>query len=108
MMRLASHGMMVSDTSSEASTAYTTAMGSERMYLPASPGRNSSGRKAKISVAVAPSTATPICFVASIAASVRETPRRRKRVMFSTTTMESSTSSPSAITKPTIDSWFRL
>ena len=35
------------------------------------PGKNSSGRKAKISVPVAPNTATPICFVPSIAASVR-------------------------------------
>ena len=36
------------------------------------------------------------------------TPARRKRVMFSTTTIESSTSRPSAITKPTIDSWLML
>ena len=69
--RLASHGMIVSDTNSDDTTAYTTAIGSDRMYLPASPGRNSNGRKAKISVPVAPNTATPICLVPSIAASVR-------------------------------------
>ena len=67
-----------------------------------------SGRNAKISVAVAPITATEICRVACTAASRRECPARKKRVMFSTTTMLSSTSSPSAITKPTIDSWLML
>jgi hypothetical protein len=75
------------------------------MYIPGPPGRKRSGTKANTSVAVAPSTATAICLVARMAASVRECPSRRKRVMFSTTTIESSTSSPSAMTAPTIESW---
>ena len=76
--------------------------------VPTGPGRKSNGTKAKISVAVAPSTATPICLVAAMDASRRGTPARMNRVMFSTTTMESSTSRPRAITKPTMDSWLML
>ena len=58
--RLASSGTMVNETSSEASTVNTTASGMPRMNLPGMPGRNSTGRNAKIRVAVQPSTATPI------------------------------------------------
>ena len=97
--------MIVSETSSDASTVKITATGNDRMYWPAPPGRKSKGTKARISVAVAPTTATAICFVASMAACIRVWPVRRKRVMFSTTTIESSTMSPSAITAPTIESW---
>ena len=57
---------------------------------------------------MAPSTATPICRVPSTAACARSIPPRSSRAMFSTTTMESSTRSPSAITNPTMDSWLML
>ena len=76
------------------------------MNLPAVPGRASKGRNAKIRVAVQPRMATKICRVPSSAACTRELPMRMWRAMFSTTTMESSTSRPSATTKPAIDSWF--
>ena len=55
--RLARKGMMVSDTTSEARMVKTTATGMLRMNCPGAPGRKSSGRKAKIRVAVQPSTA---------------------------------------------------
>ncbi len=61
--------MMVSATSSEADTVKRTEMGSDRVNLPAPPGRKSSGRKARISTAVQPTTASDICEVAAIAAS---------------------------------------
>ena len=56
-------------------------------------------------VAVQPTIAWKICRVASSAACMRECPSRRKRAMFSTTTIESSTSRPSATTKPAIEIW---
>ena len=84
----------------------TTAIGSTRMNLPAVPGSASNGRNAKISVAVHPRMATKIWRVPSSAACMRDFPMRMCRAMFSTTTMESSTSRPSATTKPAIDSWF--
>jgi hypothetical protein len=82
------------------------ASGMLRMKSPAAPGRASRGRKAKTSVAVQPRTDSVICFVARMAASWGVSPCRRKRAMFSTTTTESSTSSPSAMTNPTMESWF--
>ena len=100
------NGMMNSASSSEPMMVLTTAIGSTRMNLPAVPGRASRGRKAKISVAVQPRMATKICRVPASAACTRVYPMRRCREMFSTTTMESSTSRPSATTKPAIDSWF--
>ncbi len=84
----------------------TTAIGSTRMNLPAVPGRASSGRNANTSAAVQPRMATKIWRVPAIAAWARGRPMRRWREMFSTATMESSTSRPSATTKPAIESWF--
>ena len=97
--------MMNSASNSEPMMVATTAMGSTRMNLPAVPGSASSGRNANISVAVQPRMATKICRVPASAACTRECPMRMCRAMFSTTTMESSTSRPSATTKPAIDSW---
>ena len=56
-------------------------------------------------MAVHPRTASQIWLVAVTAACRRGMPSRTWRAMFSTTTMESSTSSPSATTKPAMDSW---
>ncbi len=97
--------MMNSAISSEPTIVATTAEGSTRMNLPALPGSASSGRKAKISVAVQPRIAAKICCVPASAACRRVAPSRRWRAMFSTTTMESSTSRPSATTKPAIEIW---
>ena len=66
--RLAMNGMMNSASSSEPMMVATTAIGSTRMNLPAVPGSASSGRNAKISVAVQPRMATKICRVPSSAA----------------------------------------
>ena len=64
--------------------------------------KKAKGKKAKIKVAVQPNTATKICLVATMEASFREYPCRINRSMFSTTTMESSTNRPNAITIPTM------
>jgi hypothetical protein len=65
-----------------------------RMNIPAVPGRARSGRNAKRSVAVQPSTAYVISRVPAIAASFGDSPFRMCRAMFSTTTMASSTRMP--------------
>ena len=98
--------MIVSDTINDAMMVVSTATGSDRVKSPAPSGKAISGRKAKISVAVQPMTATLISDTPAIAASRLGKPFRRCRAMFSVTTIESSTSNPSAITKPEIDSWF--
>jgi hypothetical protein len=103
--REARKGTTVSETSSEARTVATTATGMERMKRPAAPGSASSGTKAKTRVAVQPSTDMVICRVAAMAAARGVQPSRMKRATFSTTTTESSTSSPRAMTKPTMESW---
>ena len=92
--------MIVSATRSDAPTVTSTAVGSTRMNWPDVPPIIISGRKANMIVAVQPTIASKICRVARIAACMRECPSRRKRAMFSTTTIESSTSRPSATTKP--------
>ena len=104
----AKNGTIVSETNSEASIVVTTAIGKPRIKSPAPSGKNRSGRKAKINVAVQPTTASVICSVAFIEASKRFMPFRIKRSMFSTTTIESSTSNPKATTKPTILNWLML
>ncbi len=64
--------MMVSATKSDARIVKTTAIGKLRMNCPGTPGRNRIGRKAKINVAVQPTTETVICSVARTAASLAE------------------------------------
>ena len=95
--------MIVRATRSDAPTVASTAVGSTRMNLPELPETIISGRKANMMVAVQPTIAWKICRVASSAACMRECPSRRKRAMFSTTTIESSTSRPSATTKPAME-----
>ena len=63
--------MMKSAMSSEPMMVATTAVGRTRMNLPAVPGSAISGKKAKTSVAVQPSTAMKICLVPAMAARVR-------------------------------------
>ena len=98
--------MIVSETISDDAMVHTTATGSERMKSPAPSGSDISGTNASSSVAVQPMTATLISDTPAIAASRGASPSRRCRAMFSVTTMESSTSRPSASTKPAIESWF--
>jgi hypothetical protein len=63
-------GIMVSDTNNDAITVVTTAAGRLRIKSPAPSGKNSRGKKANINVAVQPITASPICLVAAMAASL--------------------------------------
>jgi hypothetical protein len=104
--RLARKGMKNNATNSEPSTVEMMVMGSTRMNMPGMPGSTASGKNASTSVAVQPRMASRICLVPRMAASVREWPMRRCRAMFSTTTMESSTSRPSESTKPAMVIWF--
>ena len=100
--------MIVRATKRDPITINVTEVGRLRIYLPDLPGRNIRGRKANIRVAVQPITAALICFVALIAASNGFVPPLTHLEIFSTTTIESSTSRPRAITAPTILSWFML
>ena len=68
---LAKNGTMVTDTKREAKTVVITAIGRLRINSPEASGKKVNGRKAKIKVAVQPTTARPICLVAKIAASFR-------------------------------------
>ena len=97
--------MTNSAISSEPITVATTAEGSTRMNLPAVPGSTISGRNANTSTAVQPTMATKIWRVPAMAACTRLSPSRWCRAMFSTATMESSTSRPSATTNPAMESW---
>ena len=67
-----------------------------------------SGKKASIKQAVQPTTASAIWPVPLMAAVVRSSPSRRRRAIFSVTTMESSTKRPRARMNPAMDSWLRL
>jgi len=102
------NGTSVSDTTKDPSTVPITATGIERMNSPEPSGRASSGRKAKIRLAVQPSTASAISLVAPTAASAGVAPPRSQRAMFSITTMASSTSKPSDRISPATDNWFNV
>ena len=99
---------MVSETNNEASTLMITDMGKLRTKSPELSGKKTKGRKAMIKVTVQPTTEIEICWVAFMAASFLLKPSRIHRSMFSTTTILSSTSKPSATTNPTMLSWLRL
>ena len=101
-------GTIVKDTKRDAKIVVTTAIGKPLIKSPEPSGKKSKGRKAKIKVAVQPITAKLICSVALMEASKRFIPLRIKRSIFSTTTIESSTSKPNAITKPTMLNWLIL
>ncbi|MNT58732.1 hypothetical protein D3C72_1961910 [compost metagenome] len=100
--RLPKNGTNVKATIIEANTLVITAIGRLLINSPETSGRKASGKKAITSVAVHPTTASPICFVPFKTASILECPSLSQRSMFSTTTILSSTRSPNATTKPTI------
>ena len=89
--------------SREAIKVSTTVTGIERINVPAPVCNNRIGKKESMVVIVPLVTAHATCPAPSIAAVLRSKPKRRKRPTFSVTTMALSTSSPRAITKPTID-----
>ena len=103
--RLAKKGTTVSDTIMDANTDEITAKARLRINSPDASGKNASGINATIKAAVQPTTAKAICLVAPIAASRFPYPSRSQRSMFSTTTILSSTSKPSATTSPTMLNW---
>ena len=70
------------------------------MNLPMMPGQNSSGMKAPSVVKVAETTGTNIFLAAMMKASFLGTPSCSFRSAYSTTTIGSSTSTPTASTRP--------
>ena len=70
------------------------------MNLPMMPGQNSRGTKAPRVVKVAETTGTNILRAARMNASFLDTPSCSFRSAYSTTTMGSSTSTPTASTRP--------
>ena len=97
MNRYASTGTIVSATSSEASSAIVTVMANGRKSCPAMPETKAMGRNTatvvRVEAVIAPATwrteATTLSGVSS--------PDPRRRLMFSITTIESSTTRPIAI-----------
>ena len=73
-------------------------MPNSRNSAPACPGRNDSGTKTAASVAVVATTAKNTCRVPSTAAARGPMPCARRRTMFSSTTIASSTTRPVAST----------
>ena len=90
----ASTGVSVNETSSENSVATVTTMPNSCMYLPTNPLRNASGKNTTTSTSVIAIAAPPISVRPLIAASPGDCPMSRCRVMFSSTTIESSTRIP--------------
>ncbi len=93
----ASTGTMVSDTSSDATSAIVTVSAKGRKSSPTSSATNATGRKTATVVRVEAVTAPATSRTASRTARVRSTPGCRCRLMFSMTTIESSTTRPIAI-----------
>ncbi len=99
----ASIGVSVNETNSENSVATVTTMPNSCMYLPTNPLRNASGRNTTTSTSVIAIAALPISVRPLIAASPGDCPMSRCRVMFSSTTIESSTRMPMMSERPISD-----
>ena len=97
-MREAIIGQSDSATSAEIVTASASVMPNSRKSAPVWPGRNDSGTKTAASVAVVATTAKNTCWVPSTAAARGPMPWPRRRTMFSSTTIASSTTRPVAST----------
>ncbi len=90
----ASIGVSVNETNSENSVATVTTMPNSFMYWPTKPLKNASGKKTTTSTSVIAIAAPPISVRPLMAASAGACPMSRCRVMFSSTTIESSTRIP--------------
>ena len=97
-MREASIGQSESATSMEIATESASVMPNSRKSAPVWPGRNDSGTKTAARVAVVATTAKNTWRVPSTAAARGPMPWARRRTMFSSTTMASSTTRPVAST----------
>ena len=98
--REASIGVSVSATSAENSTAAASVSPNSRNRRPFSPGRKEIGTNTATSVRVVATTAKPISRLPRIAATIGGSCISARRWMFSSTTIESSTTSPMASTTP--------
>ena len=97
--------MMNSASSSEPMMVATTAIGSTRMNLPGGAGQGDQGQEGEDERGGAAEDRHEDLPRAGERRLHARVPMRRWRAMFSTTTMESSTSRPSATTKPAIEIW---
>ncbi len=96
--RLAMAGTTVSATTDDRTTAMASVKPNSRNSPPSCPGRNDRGTNTAASVADVVTTAKNTCCVPSTAAARGPMPSLRRRTMFSSTTMASSTTSPVAST----------
>ena len=90
---------MVSDTSSDASRAIETVRANGRNSSPVEPPTNAIGRKTVTVVMVDAVIAPATSRTARTMIAARSGPSTRLRVMFSITTMESSTTRPIAMVR---------
>ena len=97
-MREASIGHSDSATTPDSSTAIASVKPNSRNRPPVWPGRKEIGTKTAASVAVVAMTAKNTSCVPSTAAARGPMPSLRRRTMFSSTTMASSTTRPVAST----------
>ena len=100
----ASSGVSVNDTSSENSVAHTITRPNSRMYSPMIPDMNAIGANTTTSTSVIATAAPPISARPAMAASSGGLPISRWRVMFSMTTIESSTRMPIVSDSPMSES----
>lgn len=97
-MREASIGQRVSATTQDSSTDIASTKPNSRNRPPVWPGRKEIGTKTATSVSVVAMTAKKTSCAPSTAAARGPMPWLRRRTMFSSTTMASSTTSPVAST----------
>ena len=101
-------GVVVSETSSEISTAIDSVTANSRNSRPTMPPISRIGRNTAISDRLIDSTVKPTSRAPSSAASKRGMPASMWRVMFSSTTMASSTTKPVAMVSAISDRLSRL
>jgi hypothetical protein len=99
-MRAASIGVSVSATNSESSTEPATVSPKSRRKLPTRPSTNTTGTNTAATEMVAAVAAKAISRVPLLAASVALSPCSRCRSMFSSTTIASSITTPTASAMP--------
>ncbi len=104
----ASIGISVIATTSEISIANVTVSAWSRNNWPATPCTNTSGKNTATVVSVDAITAIETSRAPFIAASTMLMPCSRMRAMFSSTTIESSTTMPVASARPPSDITLRL
>ncbi|CAM5636322.1 hypothetical protein RLIN73S_06225 [Rhodanobacter lindaniclasticus] len=93
-----SAGVSVSETAADTTIAATRVIANSCMNMPATPPANSSGMNTATSEAVIETMVKPISRAPVSVACLRSMPSSMCRMMFSITTMASSTTKPIAIT----------